>query len=70
MGMGRVVAFFGMVLRARGVLTEVLPFRIRPKYLYTYFIRSPAAEYAMPKPNDSLVPRPHPLTARTGRVRD
>ena len=44
------VAFFGVLLIERGVLTEVLPFRTLPIYVHTYFIRHPAAEYATQKP--------------------
>ena len=33
---------------------EVLPFRTRPIYVHTYFIRCPAAEYATPKPYGNL----------------
>ena len=50
--MGRAVAFFGMLLGERGVLTEASHFRTRPNH--TYFIKYTAAEYATPKPDGNL----------------
>ena len=52
--MGRAVAFFGMLLGERGVLTEASLFRTRPNHVHTYFIKYTAAEYATPKPDGSL----------------
>ena len=52
--MGRAVAFFGMLLGERGVLTEASSFRTRPNHVHTYFIKYPAAEYATPKPDGNL----------------
>ena len=52
--MGRVVAFFGMLLKERGASTEVLHSGIHPIYVHTYFIRCPAAEYATSKPYGNL----------------
>ena len=52
--MGRAVAFFGMLLGERGVLTEASLFRTRPNHVHTYFIKYPAAEYATPKPDGNL----------------
>ena len=52
--MGRTVAFFGMLLGERGVLTEASLFRARPNHVHTYFIRYPAAEYAISKPDWNL----------------
>ena len=46
---GHPVAFFGMLLIECGVSTEVLPFRTRPIYVHTYFIRHPTAKYATQK---------------------
>ena len=47
--MGRAVAFFGMLLGERGVLTKASLFRTRPNHVHTYFIKYPAAEYTTPK---------------------
>ena len=47
--MGRAVAFFAMLLVESGASTDVLPFRTRPIYVHTYFIRCAAAEYATRK---------------------
>ena len=52
--MGRAVAFFGMLLGERGVLTEASLFRTRPNHVHTYFIMYPAAEFATPKPDGNL----------------
>ena len=52
--MGRAVAFFGMPLGERGVLTEASLFRTRPNHVHTYFIKYTAAEYATPKPDGNL----------------
>ena len=52
--MGRTVAFFGMLLGERGILTKTSLFRIRPNHVHTYFIKYPAAEYATPKPDGNL----------------
>ena len=46
--MGCVVAFFGMLLEERGVLTEASHFKTCPNHVHTYFIKYPAAEYATP----------------------
>ena len=52
--MGCVVAFFGMLLEERGVLTEASHFKTCPNHVHTYFIKYPAAEYATPKPDGNL----------------
>ena len=52
--MGRAVAFFGMLLGGRGVLTKASLFRTRPIHVHTYFIKYPAAEYATPKTDGNL----------------
>ena len=52
--MGRAVAFFGMLLGERGVLTEASLFRTRPNHVHTYFIKYTAAEYATLKPDGNL----------------
>ena len=45
---------FGKLLMERRASTEVLPFRTRPIYVHTYFIRRPVAEYATRKPDGNL----------------
>ena len=52
--MGRVVAFFGMLLEEQDILTEASLFRARPNHVHSYFIKYPAAEYATPKPDGNL----------------
>ena len=52
--MGRTVAFFGMLLREQGILTQASLFRTRPNHVHTYFIKYPAAEYATLKPDGNL----------------
>ena len=46
--------FWHVAYRAWRFKTEVLPFRTRPIYVNTYFIRRPAAEYATQKPYGNL----------------
>ena len=46
---------FGMLLIERGASKEVLPFKTHPVHVHTYFIRSPAAEYATQKPYGEFV---------------
>ena len=67
--MGRAVAFFGMLLGERGVLTEASLFRTRPNHVHTYFIKYTAAEYATPKPDGSLT-RLSPTRVRESGPRD
>ena len=45
----RAVAFFGMLFRDRPAFADRVPI-----YVHTYFIRHPAAEYAIQKPDENL----------------
>ena len=63
--MGCAVAFFGMLLGERGILTEASPFRTPPNHVHTYFIKYAAAEYVTPKPGGNLT-RPSPRVRESG----
>ena len=52
--MGRAVAFFGMLLGERGVLTEVSLSEHVPIMFTPTLLSMPAAEYATPKPDGNL----------------
>ena len=62
--MGRAVAFVGMLLGERGVLTKASLFRTRPNHVHTYFIKYPAAGYATPKTDENLTRLSPHVTAR------